>query len=235
MRGPSTARGRNLYGAAAMLAAIALAGCSGDAGEDEAATATPTVASTPSPDGQTGGETPTNAETGGDTETGDAPSATSSPADGGSAPAEIAVSGEFSFAAPSGNVLCTSTGADSVACTFADNQWQVPPEEDAACENDIGKSIGIADGEARLICQGGVVIDFADPGSERTTWWQESYGTVTSPLMRGEQAVLPYGSSIVTDSLECEMAESGVTCRDLGGGAQFTASAESYEIIGRDG
>jgi hypothetical protein len=108
------------------------------------------------------------------------------------------------FVAPSGNVSCM-IDADWARCDIIDRDWS-PPARPADCEFDYGQGISLAHGEqAQFVCAGDTAF--------------------------GPDEVLPYGESITAGVLQCESADSGVTCRDSGTSHGFSISQQAYQLF----
>jgi hypothetical protein len=108
------------------------------------------------------------------------------------------------FVSPTGNVSCM-IDADWARCDILDNDWSPPPRP-ADCEFDYGQGISLAPGEqAQFVCAGDTVF--------------------------GPDEVLPYGDSITAGVLQCESAESGITCRDVQTGHGFSISLRAYRLF----
>lgn len=122
----------------------------------------------------------------------------------GPAPADREVYELTGFLSPSGNVSCM-IDADWARCDIIDRDWS-PPARPADCEFDYGQGISLASGEqAEFVCAGDTTF--------------------------GADEVLPYGESITAAVLECESAESGITCRDVETGHGFSISREAYRLF----
>jgi hypothetical protein len=108
------------------------------------------------------------------------------------------------FISPTGNVACM-IDPSWVRCDIIDNDWSPPPRP-ADCEFDYGQGISISAGSpAEFVCAGDTAF--------------------------GPDTVLPYGESISEGVLECESAESGFTCRDVGTGHGFSISRQAYQLF----
>jgi hypothetical protein len=108
------------------------------------------------------------------------------------------------FVSPTGNVSCM-IDADWARCDILDNDWSPPPRP-ADCEFDYGQGISLAPGEqAEFVCAGDTAF--------------------------GPDEVLPYGDSITAGVLQCESAESGITCRDVQTGQGFSISLRAYRLF----
>jgi hypothetical protein len=109
------------------------------------------------------------------------------------------------FRSPSGNVGCF-IDVDYVRCDIADADWSPPPRP-ADCEFDYGQGIAMEPGgSAVFVCAGDTAL--APDGNP-----------------------LPYGESITAGPLQCDSAESGITCRDVGTGQGFSISREAYRLF----
>lgn len=112
--------------------------------------------------------------------------------------------GHVGFNSPSGNVGCV-LGTDYVRCDIAERDW-APPPQPADCDLDYGQGIGLGAGEpATFVCAGDTTL--------------------------GRTEVLDYGQSIARGSLQCDSAETGITCLDRNTGHGFTISREVYQLF----
>jgi len=122
----------------------------------------------------------------------------------GPAPADREVHELTGFVSPTGNVSCM-IDADWARCDIIDRDWSPPPRP-ADCEFDYGQGISLAPGEqAEFVCAGDTAF--------------------------GADEVLPYGQSITAGVLQCESAEAGITCRDVGNGHGFSISLQAYRLF----
>jgi hypothetical protein len=122
----------------------------------------------------------------------------------GPAPADREVRELTGFVSPTGNVSCM-IDADWARCDIIDRNWSPPPRP-AACEFDYGQGISLAPGEqAEFVCAGDTAF--------------------------GADEVLPYGQSISAGVLQCESAQSGITCRDVRTGHGFSISLQVYRLF----
>ena len=93
---------------------------------------------------------------------------------------------------------------DDVRCDIAAADWSTPPRP-ADCEYDYGRGITlVAGGRAAFGCAG---------------------DTALMP----DGTALAYGQSISTGVLQCDSAESGITCRDTTTGHCFASAREAYQ------
>jgi hypothetical protein len=108
------------------------------------------------------------------------------------------------FRLPSSNVGCY-VDVDYVRCDIAEANWSPPPRP-ADCEYDCGQGITLEPGgRAEFVCAGDTAL--APDGS-----------------------ALPYGESIIAGPLQCDSAESGITCRDTKTGRGFAIAREAYQL-----
>jgi hypothetical protein len=122
----------------------------------------------------------------------------------GPAPGDREVNELTGFVSPTGNVSCM-IDADWARCDIIDRDWSPPPQP-ADCEFDYGQGISLAPGEqADFVCAGDTAF--------------------------GPDEVLPYGESITAGVLQCESAESTITCRDIQAGHGFSISLEAYRLF----
>jgi hypothetical protein len=109
------------------------------------------------------------------------------------------------FRSTNGNVGCF-IDVDYVRCDIAEADWSAPPRP-ADCEFDYGQGIALEPGgSAAFVCAGDTAL--APDGSP-----------------------LPYGESITAGPLQCDSAESGITCRDVETGQGFSISREAYRLF----
>jgi hypothetical protein len=122
----------------------------------------------------------------------------------GAAPAGREVYELTGFVSPTGNVSCM-IDADRARCDIIDRDWS-PPARPADCEFDYGQGISLAPGEqAQFVCAGDTAF--------------------------GADEVLPYGESITAGVLQCESAESGITCRDIRSSHGFSISGQAHQLF----
>jgi hypothetical protein len=108
------------------------------------------------------------------------------------------------FTSPSGNVGCIIDSA-YVRCDIAERNWSPPPRP-ADCEFDYGQGISLSRGEeAAFVCAGDTALGGGKP--------------------------LDYGQSVSAGLMQCDSAESGVTCRDTKTGHGFTIAREAYRVF----
>jgi hypothetical protein len=122
----------------------------------------------------------------------------------GAAPAGREVYELTGFVSPTGNVSCM-IDALRARCDIIDRDWS-PPARPADCEFDYGQGISLAPGEqAQFVCAGDTAF--------------------------GADEVLPYGESITAGVLQCESAESGITCRDIRSSHGFSISGQAHQLF----
>jgi hypothetical protein len=108
------------------------------------------------------------------------------------------------FTSPSGNVGCFIDSA-YVRCDISERDW-TPPPRPADCEFDYGQGISLSRGEqAAFVCAGDTALGGGKP--------------------------LAYGQSVTAGLMQCDSAESGVTCRDTATGHGFTIAREAYRVF----
>jgi hypothetical protein len=104
-----------------------------------------------------------------------------------------------------GQQRAVGCNADWARCDIIDRDWSPPPRP-ADCEFDYGQGISLAPGEqAEFVCAGDTAF--------------------------GADEVLPYGQSITAEVLQCESAQSGITCRDVRTGHGFSISRQAYRLF----
>jgi hypothetical protein len=108
------------------------------------------------------------------------------------------------FTGASGNIGCL-IDVDYVRCGVGEKDWSPPPRP-AECEGDYGYNIALEPGgRAEFVCVGDSVLGLGD--------------------------ALAHGESIGAGPLQCEGAESSITCRDVESGQGFSMSREAYELF----
>jgi hypothetical protein len=109
------------------------------------------------------------------------------------------------FRSPSSNVGCY-LDVDYVGCDIAEADWSPPPRP-ADCEFDYGQGITfVPGGRAEFVCAG---------------------DTALVP----DGTALSYGQSISPGVLQCDSAETGITCRDTKTGHGFAIAHEAYQLF----
>jgi hypothetical protein len=108
------------------------------------------------------------------------------------------------FTSPSGNVGCILK-SNYARCDVLERDWSPPPRP-ADCEFDYGQGISLSPGEkAAFVCAGDTAL--------------------------GGGAPLAYGRSVSAGILQCDSAESGITCRDTETGHGFAIAREAYRVF----
>jgi hypothetical protein len=108
------------------------------------------------------------------------------------------------FTAPSGNVGCF-IDSNNVRCDISERDWSPPPRP-VDCEFDYGQGITLSPGEKpEFTCAGDTTLGGGEP--------------------------LAYGQSISKGTLQCDSAESGITCRDTNAGHGFSIAREAYTLF----
>jgi hypothetical protein len=108
------------------------------------------------------------------------------------------------FTSPSGNVGCILS-SNYARCDISERDWS-PPARPADCEFDYGQGISLAPGEgAAFVCAGDTALGGGEP--------------------------LAYGRSVQAGMLQCDSAESGITCRDTKTGHGFAIAREAYRVF----
>ena len=108
------------------------------------------------------------------------------------------------FTSPSGNVGCIVDSA-YIRCDISERDWSPPPRP-ADCEFDYGQGISLSSGEeAAFVCAGDTALGGGEP--------------------------LDYDQSVSVGLMQCDSAESGVTCRDTTTGHGFTIAREAYRVF----
>lgn len=109
------------------------------------------------------------------------------------------------FQSPSGNVGCY-IDPTTVRCDIAERDWPLPPRPaDCYSEIDFGQGLILSDGQARFVCAGDTALGYGE--------------------------ALAYGDAIASGSIQCDSAESGITCRDNATGHGFAISRQAYQIF----
>jgi hypothetical protein len=109
------------------------------------------------------------------------------------------------FTSPSGNIGCY-IDPSSVRCDIQEREWSPPPKP-ASCNENVGWGQGLtldAGESATFVCAGDTALTTGNP--------------------------LAFGDKIVAGSIECTSAPSGITCRDLQDGGEFSISREAYHL-----
>ena len=108
------------------------------------------------------------------------------------------------FISPTGNIACM-VEPSWARCDIIDRAWSPPPRP-ADCEGDYGQGLTVsADGPAEFVCAGDTAF--------------------------GSDEVLPYGDSIAVATMQCDSAESGITCRNTVTSHGFSISADAYRLF----
>jgi hypothetical protein len=151
------------------------------------------------------------------------PSGTPSTSGTPSPDSTITATGDAIFSMPSGRIGCIITEAE-VRCDVMQPAFEPRPEDRYPCEYDLGHSMVIVDGRAKIGCISDSLVGSAVTDSDLTRWWTKDLGTVDG------QAVLPYGRTLARGHLSCTSAPSGVTCSDARSGSSFELARERYEL-----
>lgn len=213
-----------------LVAALAVAGCSGDGDDGSGEDAAPTS-------GDTADRT---AGTDGSQQTADGPVAPpTAPADIQAALGDRSASGgtsitveadQAAFVLPSGNIACSVT-AQGAGCQIYDKSY-TPREDHMSTANLAGCSPADAD-VIRLAPSRGAWTCVDEPvrGQAAVTtggWWVEEVDGETLDADGATLAVLPYGSTITVGPTSCTSAEAGVSCTNSEYGRSFTLARTSY-------
>ncbi len=116
----------------------------------------------------------------------------------------------YSFATPTGNIVCLLVGkgsgatSDYVRCTIRQKAW-VGPARPASCDLDYGTDLAVSTGRGEFTCAGDTVLGI--PG----------------------QATLGYGTTVRMGQAACDIDSNGVTCR--AGSHGFFMSKENYRLF----
>jgi hypothetical protein len=117
----------------------------------------------------------------------------------------LVVSGETTFASPSGNITCRMD-AGWVACDVAQESWALTSADLASCGQSALAGVRLsAAGKAAFDCRTDVLVP--DP-----------------------QQVLDYGQSVTVGDVTCASATSGVTCTNSRTGHGFFVSRQSFSM-----
>jgi hypothetical protein len=117
----------------------------------------------------------------------------------------IAVKELTPFTSPSGNIGCYIE-TDYVRCDIRERNW-APPPKPSSCPDFTGWGQGIqlkVGQPVGFVCAGDTALTTENP--------------------------LAYGDTVVAGSIECSSAPSGIGCRDVEHGGEFTISREGYHI-----
>jgi hypothetical protein len=110
------------------------------------------------------------------------------------------------FSSPSGNIVCILSNGGGT-CGITEHDWTLP-EEDCGEISFVPEYIGVSSsGVEKGMCVGGI----------------------ETPV---EAKVLPYGSTLTDEGIECTSAESGVTCTHVATGKGFTLSRATPDSFG---
>jgi len=128
------------------------------------------------------------------------------------------------FATPSGRIVCVMAD-NSVRCDYiaGDKAWTSPQPKE--CQLDWGDSLQLTQ-TAGSTCHGDTLADSPALDSGLVGWRRS--GDPTVEVNGLALAALPYGSGLVLGTLECDVATSGVTCKNSSTGHGFTIAREAY-------
>ena len=131
------------------------------------------------------------------------------------------------FATPSGRIVCIIADK-SVRCDFisSDKAWTSPQPK--ACDLDWGDSLYLTQ-TAGSTCHGDTLADSPALDSDFVGWRRAGDPTVAVDGLT--LAALPYGSSLLSGTLQCDSATTGVTCKNISTGHGFTMAREAYSIF----
>ena len=109
------------------------------------------------------------------------------------------------FNSPSENIGCY-IDPRTVRRDIRERDWSPPPRDASCNENvDYGQGLILNVGEpARVVCAGDTALTAGNP--------------------------LAFGDKIVSGSIECSSAPSGITCWDFQYGGEFSISREAYHL-----
>lgn len=216
MRALAAARARVAVTAGAAALTLVITACSGGAGGSG-------VSSDDSSTGATGPATSRPTHTATAVHPSSSSASGSSSTSESSAEATITTTDDAIFAMPSGRISCIIT-ATEVRCDVMQPDFEPRPEDRYPCEYDLGHSMVIVDGRAKVGCISDSLVGSAVLDSDFTRWWTKDLGAVDG------QAVLPYGRTLARGHLSCTSAETGVTCSDARSGSSFELARERYEL-----
>lgn len=211
------------------IAVVSLTACSGGdeaggASSTDEGTRPVTASTSPAGGSASGGTSEGSTSPAGGTSTSSTSTSTAGP--GGTR--QLTARRDAAFVTPSGNISCfIGDGGNEVRCEVIEPTWQPRAADRYDCDFDLGSSVVITDGKAKLGCISDTIQGLAKPGEPATGWWDSSLGT------KNGMAVLPYGSSISYNDITCESKESGVSCVETGDGVGFDLSRQSYQLRDR--
>jgi hypothetical protein len=106
-----------------------------------------------------------------------------------------------------------------VRCDFigTDKAWTSPQPK--ACDLDWGDSLYLTQ-TAGSTCHGDTLADSPALDSDFVGWRRAGDPTVAVNGLT--LAALPYGSSLLSGTLQCDSATTGVTCKNISTGHGFT-------------
>ena len=111
------------------------------------------------------------------------------------------------FVTPSGNLHCYVNGAPSAAearCDIVERDWPAPPPPTGCTQGGWGNALSVDATGPHFVCAG-----------------DSAYN----------ENVVPYGTSVRSGAFQCDVAESGVTCRDASTGRGFSIARGSYRFF----
>ena len=131
------------------------------------------------------------------------------------------------FATPSGRIVCIMEDS-SVRCDFiaTDKAWTSP--EPKGCQLAWGDSLELTT-TAGSTCHGDTLADTPALDSDVVGWRRS--GDPVAVVNGLSLAALPYGSSLLVGTLQCDSASTGITCKNTSTGHGFTMSREAYSIF----
>lgn len=135
------------------------------------------------------------------------------------------------FVTPSGNIGCLFT-ATQVTCGARQADWDPPPPRDPGCDLDVVSVLTLRDGTAgwQSECRG-------DPpgwmfgGDQWNDDWFDPARHQRISVDGMSLAALGYGQSMQQGSMVCEVAETGVTCRDQVSGHGFSIARAAHSVF----
>jgi hypothetical protein len=114
--------------------------------------------------------------------------------------------GLVSFVTPTGNISCYVNGdpdAPEARCDILEREWSAPPRP-ASCQLDWGGALVVDEDDAHFLCVG-----------------DSAYN----------ENVVPYGTSIRSGSLQCDVDENGVTCQNTSTDHGFVISRATFSLF----
>ena len=208
--------------AAALLAAVAVvigvAGCGGSGSGSAATGSAPTVAAAGS--ATAAGPTGTGSDTAGSEATGSGAAGTEAAGSASGLATAAALTGSgvprptaslkiltrttAQFRTPSSNIACRMDPNDGVRCDINQRAYPVPARP-SSCQFDYGAGMILTATQAGFSCISDTVL--------------------------GQGEIVGYGTEVIVARYSCEVALTGVTCRDRVSGRGFLLSRQQAQVL----